>query len=107
MAQRVMFFSFDKCFLIAEKVVHPQHAVLHCFLAGGELQSILDKKHEIMEIGRHLGCKYMSISGRRGWERVLESEGWSHLYSIMHLPIQEYVNGTERNQIRGQTTARN
>ena len=64
---------------ITEIVVYPNKKVLHVFLAGG------DKGHGIKQItdmhddtwGKAQGCDGMTIAGRKGWKKVLESRGWS------------------------------
>jgi hypothetical protein len=96
MANRVLFFSFEKCFLVMERVEYPQFAVFHCFLAGGNMEAVMEAQTQMAQVGRQLGCKYLSFSGRSGWERKLKDRGWSHVATTMYCPIKEESNEQRR-----------
>lgn len=98
---RVLFFPYDDCFLVMEKVVYPQFATFHCFLAGGEMEAVISHEAEMREIGQKLDCKYLSIAGRKGWLRQLERRGWRHVSSAMFLPIGEPEDEWRRREGRG------
>ena len=109
MANRILFFSFDECFFITEKIVYPQYSVFHCFLAGGSLEALLAQKSYMLHVAKQLECKYLSLAGRKGWMRFLESKGWMHTCSTMYYPIEEKADERRgrRTEINGQVTTRN
>lgn len=84
---KAFFFSYEDCFIIMEKVDYPQFSVFHCFLAGGVMEAIINAQAEMAKIGEELGCKYLSIAGRKGWERQLHSLGWQHVCTTLYTPI--------------------
>lgn len=61
---------------VTEIVVYPRRKVLHIFLAGGELDQLIDGFHDVAAWARGQGCTGLTLSGRRGWERALKSSGW-------------------------------
>lgn len=92
LSNRVLFFPYDDCFLVMEKVTYPRFSTFHCFLAGGAMEAVMARQEEMREIGQQLECKYLSIAGRKGWLRQLESRGWRHVSSAMFMPIGESDN---------------
>lgn len=81
------FYSFDECFIIMEYVQFPGYSVYHCFLAGGSTSAIIATEPQMMQNAKGAGCKYLSISGRVGWERRLKHEGWRHVLSVLHKEV--------------------
>lgn len=84
---KVLFFSYDSCFVIMEKISYPQYSVFHCFLAGGDLEGVLKAQEPMLKLGKELGCKYLSMAGRNGWIPSLKKAGWNHLCTTMYLEI--------------------
>lgn len=81
------FYKLDGCFLIMQVITYPRYKTYHCFLASGN-QGALDQTWEgVKKTAAHLGCKYVTITGRRGWERRLQSRGWKHMYSTMGMEV--------------------
>lgn len=72
---------------VTEIVVYPKKTVLNVFLAGGELDQILDGIESVAAWGRAQGCEGLSLAGRRGWERVLKSRGWVTTHAVMERSI--------------------
>ena len=62
---------------VTEIVVYPKKKVLHVFLAGGEMKTILEMEKDAIKWGKSQGCEAASISGRIGWKKVLDEYGWS------------------------------
>lgn len=87
MTNKVMFFSFDECFTVMEKIDYPQYSTFHCFLAGGNLEAVLGIIPQMRAVGQVLGCKYLSMSGRKGWSKVLESQGWQYVSTAMFVEL--------------------
>jgi|TARA_Y100000361_G_C11160578_1_gene347057 hypothetical protein len=68
---------------ITEIVVFPRKKVLHIFLYAGELQQVLDMEESAKIWAKEFGCSAFSLSGRRGWKRVLEKRGFRELYTTL------------------------
>lgn len=89
LANRFLFFSYPEHFFLMEKVTYPQYSVFHCFLAGGSLPSILRHIPEMERLGKELGCKKLSLAGRKGWERTLMEFGWKHICTTLYLDLED------------------
>lgn len=61
---------------VTQIVVYPQKKTLHIFLAGGEMEQLLDMAESAEAWGRSQGCAAMTLSGRLGWQRALRGHGW-------------------------------
>lgn len=61
----------------AALVTQPLGEVLHVWLGGGDLGGILAMRSGIEAFARGCGCREITITGRRGWERVLRPHGFS------------------------------
>ena len=61
---------------VTEIVVYPRRKVLHVFLAGGNMDKIVDMQKSAEEWGKTQGCTAMTIAGRKGWSRVLADNGY-------------------------------
>lgn len=49
---------------------------LHIWLAGGDLDDLLSLRGGMEAWARSQGCEWVTINGRRGWNRVLASFGY-------------------------------
>lgn len=61
----------------------PRAKVLHFWLATGSLDEVVALSREVLEWGKQEGCEQATLAGRRGWERVLASEGWAPMLTLM------------------------
>ena len=72
---------------VTEIIVYPNKKVLHVFLAGGDqghgIEQITDMHDDAVEWGKAQGCDGMTIAGRKGWQRVLESKGWRQQFTTL------------------------
>ena len=72
---------------ITEIVVYPNKKVLHVFLAGGDkglgIEQITDMHDDAIEFGKQQGCVGMTVTGRKGWKKVLQSRGWSEQFTTL------------------------
>ena len=68
---------------VTEVIEYPRKKVLHCFLAGGELDQILDMIDSAIEWGKTQGCESLTLSGRMGWGRVLDKHGFKPVLLTM------------------------
>lgn len=84
---RLALFLYPSAFLLMETVSYPQFSVFHCFIAGGDMQAVLDTEADMAEIGKQLGCKYLSFSGRDGWLRVHKNNGWKPVCTTLYKEI--------------------
>ena len=77
-----------KAFAIVRLVHMHKHKQLQIVTTAGE--GFKDYGPEALAIledfAKQEGCKYVSIWGRKGWERVLP-EGYQHTYSVFHKEI--------------------
>lgn len=68
---------------VTEIIQYPKKKVLHIFLAGGEMDQIVDMDSSAVEFARLNGCTAMSIAGRRGWAKVLKDKGYEEAYTVL------------------------
>ena len=72
---------------VTEIVVYPNKKVLHVFLAGGDqgqgIKQITDMHDDAMAWGKQQGCVGMTVTGRKGWKRVLQSKGWTEQFTTL------------------------
>jgi len=80
---RLHLYPLANSFVIMERQQYPQHAVYHCFLAGGDKYEIEAAEPMILANAKALKCKHMTIVGRGGWVRELRHNGWKHKYSVL------------------------
>lgn len=62
--------------LVTEVNVGPRLKELHFWLAAGELDAVLALADIVMDWGREIGCQVATLTGRKGWERVMKRRGW-------------------------------
>lgn len=77
----MQFWPADRAAIVTQVLTSPQKKTLHVFLAGGELDAVLDIVPALEVFGRGHGCTSMSMDGRPGWERVLKD--WKKTSIIM------------------------
>jgi hypothetical protein len=77
----------DKSAAITEILSYPKKKVLHVFLAGGDMNELISMINDASEWGKLQKCVSMTISGRRGWERVLGKVGWKAKMIVMEKEI--------------------
>ena len=68
--------------------------ICHCMTFCGDdmfswVESFMDAWRQIAS---ETGCKYISIKGRKGWERYAKRFGFQHAYTQMYLNIEEAEN---------------
>ena len=72
---------------VTEVIVYPNKKVLHVFLAGGDkgygIKQITDMHDDAMAWGILQGCDGMTVAGRKGWKKVLQSRGWSEQFTTL------------------------
>lgn len=84
---RVVFWPLVNSFLITEIVDYPQERCYHIFLAGGEIEELIEMHHKVQQAAIEQGCSHLSIAGRKGWVRALKSHGWTPQLIVLKKPI--------------------
>jgi hypothetical protein len=72
---------------ITEIIEYPCKKVLHVFLAGGEMAELIDMIDSAAIWGDAQGCTSITMSGRRGWDRVLGNHGFKPVMIVMERAI--------------------
>ena len=67
--------------IVTEIVVYPRKKVLNIFLAGGELDQILEMNDDVKAWAEANGCTAATMAGRIGWKKPLAEYGWKPLHS--------------------------
>ena len=65
--------------IVTEFHIYPKKTSLHVFLAGGKLEELLDMWDSMEIYAKATGCASLSVSGRKGWMRALESRDAKYL----------------------------
>lgn len=79
----MQFWPAPKGCAVTEIVNYPRKKVLHIFLAGGEMEQIIDMDDSAVEFAKMNGCTGMSIAGRKGWKRVLKDKGYLETFTVL------------------------
>lgn len=80
---RFQLWPADRGCAVTEIVIYPKKKVLHVFLAGGEMDQIVDMIDSAVEWGKAQGCVSMTIAGRHGWKRVLGEYGYKPVMTVL------------------------
>ena len=79
--EKMQFWPAPRGCMVTEIVVYPRKKYLNLFLAGGELDQLLDMNESITAWAKQWGCDGGMMSGRSGWKKPLEKLGWK----VMHV----------------------
>ena len=82
-AGQMQFWPNENACAVTEIVTFPRRKVLHIFLAGGEMQEIVDMDGPAADFAKANGCTAMTIAGRRGWKKILEHRGYSEQFTTL------------------------
>lgn len=83
---RMQLWSNDDAAAITEIVKYPRKTVLNVFLAGGDMGHLMEMLDSAKEWGKLQGCEAITMSGRKGWLRVLDKHGWHEQFVTMSCP---------------------
>ena len=72
----------DAC-AVTEIITYPRKKVLHIFLAGGNMETLLDMNDSAERFAELNGCAGISLAGRPGWAKILNKKGWSPSYTTL------------------------
>ena len=70
---KAQFFPLSRSAIVTEIVDYPQKAMCRIWLAGGDLEELLEAEVALSAWAKTQGCDGMEIIGRRGWSRKLEN----------------------------------
>ena len=76
-------------------ITYPKIKALAIVFCGGRFLVEWGKDmHSLLKrFARDMGCQKMEITGRRGWLKRLEDEGWKPNYALMELDLTEVGHG--------------
>jgi len=69
--------------IVTEILTFPRRKILNIFLASGNLNQILVMHDDLYDWAKARGCDGGMMTGRPGWERVLEKDGWKRKWVTM------------------------
>jgi len=72
----MFYHSLGNSFIITEVHVFPQYYNLHGFLAGGHTEELKKIMPYLEQKAKEVGCKYTTLTGRKGWERAFKGVGY-------------------------------
>lgn len=62
----------------------PQKKALNYWLAGGDMDELLNEMQPVIEEWAKLqGCDMIVIAGRRGWERAMKRHGFDYYWTAL------------------------
>ncbi len=73
--------------IVTEIVVYPRKKVLNLFLAGGELDQLIDMNTDISNWAISHGCTGGTLTGRLGWKKALAPLGWKFINAQYGLEV--------------------
>lgn len=68
---------------VTEIVEYARKTIINVFLAGGDLDEIARNIDAVAAWGKAQGCDSMTMSGRKGWLRVLDKHGFEPVFVVM------------------------
>ena len=85
---KMQLWAAPKGCIVTEIVVYPRKKVVNLFLAGGELDQIMDMEHDIGKWAEKQGCTGGMMTGRLGWKKPLSENGWKLKHVHFHKEIE-------------------
>lgn len=82
-------FSSENAFVVTEIAFAPRKRWLNVVVAAGELDEVMELQPQLEVFGRDQGCEFMTMTGRRGWSRVLPDYGWHETGVMYGLPLTD------------------
>ena len=74
--------------MVTEIVVYPRKRFLNLFLAGGELDQLLDMDADVKAWAKDARLLRLQMSGRLGWKKPLAPLGWK----TQHVNFQKEID---------------
>ena len=73
----------ERAAIVTEIVCYPNKKLLHIFLAGGEMDAVLDIEESIIHWAKLQGCSGLSLAGRKGWAKALANRDWAQAHVVL------------------------
>lgn len=73
---RFQFWPLENSIIITDITEYPRCKVLTVFIAAGDMDEILSMDPVLVQFARKTGCRFVEVTGRKGWERVLGRIGY-------------------------------
>lgn len=70
------------CAIVTRIVMTPERTI-HVWLGGGDMEEMLAMRAGIEAVGRLMGCRYATLSGRKGWARVFRKYGFEAVDDVL------------------------
>lgn len=70
-------FENDTAALLGEFIISPRHKVMHIWGAGGDMAGVKSLIPMAEQFGISRGCDIGGATGRKGWLRALQDQGYS------------------------------
>lgn len=84
---QLQFWPAEDACAITEILTYPKKKVLHIFLAGGNMETIVDMNTSAEYFAKLNDCTGMSIAGRKGWSKVLLDKGYKPAHTVLQKDI--------------------
>jgi len=84
-SEKMQLWPAERGCIVTEIVVYHHTKAINVFLAGGELDQILQMTENVKEWAQKQGCSFAQFDGRLGWQKPLEKVGWKPHSITMHL----------------------
>ena len=59
----------EKGVIVTQITSYPRKKVIHCFLAGGEMDDVMKLEKDVVRWGKSQGCQAITLVGRPGWAK--------------------------------------
>ena len=90
MQGRFQFYTHKRSYVICETQNMPHYSIYHAFLAGGDMEEVLEIHEALVPVAKRVGAKYATMNGRLGWTKPLKEVGWEARYVVYY---KELTNG--------------
>ena len=68
----MQFWPGNNTAIVTEIVTYPRKKIIHVFLAAGDMNEVIRILPYIEKHGKSEGCVQLAMTGRKGWEKVME-----------------------------------
>lgn len=87
LTQEMQLWSGENGCAVTMITVYPRKKIFHVFLAGGDLDEILEIEKSMVEFAKQNDCDALTLSGRVGWKKVLRDLGWNESFLTLKKEI--------------------
>lgn len=92
------FYPLPNAVVIAHVVQQRRSRLYYVYIAGGDLQEILDFQPHLCQAAHDNGCVKLAMTGRKGWSKPLKKQGWSETAIYLEMDVvPETPDGQRQN----------